>query len=823
MSAQPKIVFLHDQATYPLVRGIPLTLGRSHEGPVEHAQHVRLAHREMAPHHCQVSWDGIAVIFAPLQAEFPCYINGQVVTEAVPVDHGDILTFGPFNIELDAPEHELFPAEAEPMLPPSLVGTIPLEDGLTIGCGPSCSVPLESEEFADYPDGAFQVLVEEAPEGFRVGDRGTEPSWLNGQLFSDEDLIIGDYLQIGSQNLRFDGRSFVGVSRTLGAELHATGIYKAYGETKVLQDASFDAPSGQFIGILGPSGSGKTTLLKVISGIENLQGGQVLVNGVDLFENLSYCRSLMGYVPQDDIVHEELTVWEAMAYSAYLRLPDWTSDREIHKLIVKILESLGLYRPEKNIDHTRKRLTELSGGQRKRVSVAVELLNRPQILFLDEPTSGLDPGMEFELMSTLRSLTQSGCTVICTTHVLENVFLMDSVAVIYHGCRVFQGDSTRARSHFDVDRLSEVYTTLDEEGQKWVQSAALALADSPMGESAEANAALEEREAAKKSTVRAIKHLLSRQIAILLADPKNLMLLLGQPFIIGLLITLAAVDEGAAITKLFLAHVATFWFGCSNAAQEIVRERAIFSREKMVGLGVNAYLLGKVVAAGGISCLQALLLFGVLRLNVHEITRSIKAPPSADGDTGTGTAEAASGLALYWDGLPGSVPWQLIAMLLTALASSLIGLALSSWAKRPAQAALAVPLIIIPQILLAGYVFPLQDWRPEDEGALSAGVKRMVGAFSAITPSGAAQKIVDTSFYWQMESLNSGTAFATPFENLRIKDWKKDIPPIEPGAGTSRKIEPAYKDVRPASFGMAILFLWCVVSYGFAWTQLRKT
>jgi ABC transport system ATP-binding/permease protein len=779
----PKIVFLHDQAAYPLVSGIPLTFGRSHQSPVDHAQHVRLAHREMAPHHCQISFDGHQVVFAPLQAELPCYVNGQIISQAVIIDHGCVVTFGPFNIELDSPGKSIegLP-ESEPQPMASVVGAISLEDGLTIGCGASCVVRLESEEFADYPDGTLQVLIQKNEDGFHITDQGSEPAWLNGQLFSAENLIIGDYLQIGTQSLRFDGRSLVGVERVLGGQLDAVQISKAYGDTQVLHETSFQAPPGGFIGILGPSGHGKTTLLKVISGIERPQSGQVLVNGMDLFDSLDYNRSLMGYVPQDDIVHGELTVWDALTYSAYLRLPDWTSPREVDKLIARILHDLGLYRPDKGIDHSHKRLTELSGGQRKRVSVAVELLNRPQILFLDEPTSGLDPGMEFELMSTLRSLTQSGCTVICTTHVLENVFLMDSVAVIFQGRRVFQGDSARARVHFEVDRLSEVYTRLDEGRDRWIKAAY----PPPEGIRPQERPVQDLVTAYKKSTPRAIRHLLSRHWAILRSDPKNLLLLFGQPIIIGLLITLAAVTEGAVVTKLFLAHVTTFWFGCSNAAQEVVKERPIFTREKFVGLSVNAYLLGKVFALGSIACLQALILFGVLFINVHGLNEPVR------GDLG----------------------WQLTALILSALTATGIGLALSSWAKRQAQAVLAVPLIIIPQILLAGYVFPLEIWRPEVKKEGQPAIQRVIAVLSAATPSGSAQKIMDTSYFWNRPASNSGPINENiPYENLKIAAWKEN----------NNISSPVYNDASGAKSGIAVLLLWSMISYAFAWVHLRRT
>lgn len=778
-ASAPRLVFLHDNAAFALTVGVPLTLGKQRQGKAG-AQHLCLDHPDVAPLHCQVFWDGVSLAFEALQTALPCYVNGQAVSGTCGLDDGDVLSFGPYHVEIAGAVQGSAPSPLESREPEPrearLAGVIKLKNGLTIGCGTFNDVCLDQGEDTDYPEGSFQVLIKESAKGFHIVDQGAEPAWLNGQLFSGEDLIIGDYLQIGSHSLRYDGRALVGVPRALGGELEAFGIQKSYHGAPVLKQAGFTAPSGQFIGILGPSGHGKTTLLKVISGLEIPQAGTVLINGVDLFGNLDACRSLMGYVPQDDIVHGELTVWQALEYSAYLRLPDWTSDREIQKLIAKILENLGLYRPDKNIDHTRKKLTELSGGQRKRVSVAVELLNRPQILFLDEPTSGLDPGMEFELMSTLRNLTQSGCTVICTTHVLENVFLMDSMAVIYQGQRVFQGDSTRARAHFHVDRLSEIFTCLQNNPNEWLEKMY-----PPANQHPKVGAPLSSDYLAvkktRKSAYRAVRHLLSRHWTILKADPKNVLLLLGQPVLIGLLITCAAVTETSAVTKLFLAHVVTFWFGCSNAAQEIVKERAIFTREKFVGLGVLSYLLSKGFALGGIACLQALLLYSVLLVNVHHLSTA----------------------------LPGAPIWQLGALLLTALASTSIGLALSSWAKRQSQAILMVPLIIIPQILLAGYVFPLSIWRKDKP--TNQLVQKALTEVSAITPCGAAQRVMDVSYVWR--PYQDGGSQEDVYSNLNLEsfDWEsiEKTPPSKPGIT-----------------GLSTLLAWALGGLVFAWRQLRK-
>ena len=191
--------------------------------------------------------------------------------------------------------------------------------------------------------------------------------------------------------------------------------------------------------------------------------GAVFVDGEDIYSG--HDPRSFGFVPQEDIVHPELTVSEALRFSARLRLPAHTPPLEIQKLILQTIDQLGLRA------HAAKSISQLSGGQRKRVSVGVELLARPSILFLDEPSSGLDPATEFQLMELLRDLADTGCTIVCTTHVMENAYLMDQLIVLVGGCLAFQGSAQSAREYFGVPKLTALYDRLGEQPPKHWQAA----------------------------------------------------------------------------------------------------------------------------------------------------------------------------------------------------------------------------------------------------------------------------------------------------------------------------------------------------------------
>lgn len=243
--------------------------------------------------------------------------------------------------------------------------------------------------------------------------------------------------------------------KKLGANLSVSGLEQKKGGRLILgQNITFFIRTGEFVGLLGPSGSGKSTLLKACSGMDKPSKGLVTLNGQDLYKSLNQWRKKIGYVPQDDIIHQELTVQKAVHYAARLRLNPNMADKTRKALTTRVIHEVGLQ------DRAQLRIKKLSGGQRKRASVAVELLNRPSVLFLDEPTSGQDPQLEEAMMQLFRSLAHEGTTVLVTTHAMASVELLDLVVLLQAGQLVYMGPPQDLLNFFDTRSYEGVYKVL---------------------------------------------------------------------------------------------------------------------------------------------------------------------------------------------------------------------------------------------------------------------------------------------------------------------------------------------------------------------------
>ena len=235
--------------------------------------------------------------------------------------------------------------------------------------------------------------------------------------------------------------------------LKGSGLSVNIGGTQIIQSINLTAKSGQVVGVLGPSGSGKTTLLYALSGFQRATQGMVTLNSRDLYDNFDELKTKIGFVPQDDIVPVGLKVESVLNYAAQLRLPLLSEEERKHRLN-SVMRTLGLR------ERARVKVKKLSGGERKRVSVAVELLSRPAILFADEPTSGLDPALERELMGTFSKMAKSGTIVLVTTHIMSSLDLIDSVCLLNKGRQVFTGPPSDMKAHFGVNDYGDIYRVL---------------------------------------------------------------------------------------------------------------------------------------------------------------------------------------------------------------------------------------------------------------------------------------------------------------------------------------------------------------------------
>jgi ABC-type multidrug transport system ATPase subunit len=272
-----------------------------------------------------------------------------------------------------------------------------------------------------------------------------------------------DAVQIGSFLIQIDSPGNIGVFDTRSkTRIDAVGITKNVknraggGQICLLDNVSLVIQPNEFVGLLGPSGAGKSTLMDAMNGMRPASSGNVLINNLDFYSNLDALKQSIGYVPQDDIIHRELTVYRTLFYVAKLRLSGDVSKQEINQIIDEVLDVTGLSE-RRNVP-----VGQLSGGQRKRVSIAVELITKPSVIFLDEPTSGLDPATEEKIMRLFRQIAESGRTVVLTTHAMENVKLFDKIVVLIGGKLAFYGTPDEALKYLNAKNFKELYDRLEE-------------------------------------------------------------------------------------------------------------------------------------------------------------------------------------------------------------------------------------------------------------------------------------------------------------------------------------------------------------------------
>jgi ABC-type multidrug transport system ATPase subunit/pSer/pThr/pTyr-binding forkhead associated (FHA) protein len=537
------------------------------------------------------------------------------------------------------------------------------ETGLRIGRGEDADVrldsPIVSQAHARIVRGGDSVAL------FDLGS--TNGTYVNGERVDRHTLADGDRIVIGPYQLEVDGRVLKVQDTRRRTDLRALGLVVTAEGRRILDDVSLELAPGSFTAIVGPSGSGKSTLLKALNGARPAEEGRVLVSGVDLYAAPESLRGTIAYVPQDDIVHAELTPAECLDYTARLRLPRDTTPAERARRVAAVLESLELGERQHVPIH------RLSGGQRKRVSIAVELLTDPDLLFLDEPASGLDPGLEESLMLLLRELSFKGKTVVIVTHTLDHIHLCDTLVLLAEGRRVFTGKPADALQRFGVTHPGQLYTRLKERsGAEWIAS----FAETGTPPAPPAVRASAPRRAARKRSGQLVV-LAARYLKTVTRDRRNALLLVGQAPLVAALIGLSLLYGASDVaytkpknTLLFLLSLTAVWFGCSNAARELVKERGIFLRERMVGLRALPYVTSKLVVLSGLSLVQCVAFLLILNA---------------------------------WFGIPGRAALLLGAMLLSAAVGLLLGLVVSALARTSDRAMTLLPILLIPQVL---FTFP---------------------------------------------------------------------------------------------------------------------
>lgn len=713
---------------------------------------VVINHPSVSGRHLSMSRQQEKFFITDLGSTNGTLVNGQKIAPNTPqrLNLGDVLRIGDLTgnwVSLSLAQEGVEAVRTLAMGKLDLAG----QASVLIGRDPAAYLPLS------HPTVSFRhAMISKQDSGLVIRDLGsTNGTFVNGQRISLSPLKSGDEIQIGPFKLVYDAQQqSLMQSMRMGHRIDAIQLGREVANKKmILQNISLTVQPGEFIALVGGSGAGKSTLMKAMNGYEPANHGQIFLDGEPLYSKLDLYRTQMGYVPQDDIIHRALPVKLALWYAAKLRLPD-ARPSEIEARIQDALRSVDM------LEHADKPVRVLSGGQRKRVSIAVELLARPTLFFLDEPTSGLDPGLEKKMMYDLNRLADEGRTVVLVTHATANIEQCDHVAFLSYGRLAYYGPPNEALNFYNVHDFSDIYLKLSQDvdpakgkppspelqpyyakshADKGKISSGLLWADhysqSPFnkkyvldrqsqlktGGYVGAAGSTPPRKS-KDSFIRQTVILARRQFDLIRLDWRTLfILLLMMPLIGGLFMMVSKKDdftgrpgtvteikrslmlelEGANVgdkseyTPTATAEILVTMLGLAltqggtfGAAYEIVKERAIFKRERAVNLSVLAYVLSKVLILGGFAIIQVASVLLVMSLKVD-----LNVQGAVFKDAGI--------VELY------------ITLYLAVFASILFGLFLSAIVPTTDVVLYAILVQLFVQIILGGTLFPL------DSGAAS--------------------------------------------------------------------------------------------------------
>jgi ABC transport system ATP-binding/permease protein len=603
-----------------------------------------------------------------------------------------VVITGPLQLRLAHPTHgpavSIRPLadETPPPGPGTYLGARLVGARVRVGRAPDNDVVID-----DLTVSRHHCEVLGAAGRFEVLDLGSGAgTFLDGRRVRRAPLVQGSLIDLGRAMFVFrDGELHRYVDDTAAIVARDLTVVAGAGQ-RLLDAVSFAVEPGQMVAVIGTTGAGKSTLLKALTGFAPATRGSVSYNGRDLYGAADELRSRIGYVPQEDILHVQLKLGEALRYSAELRFADDTVAAERDARVEEVLHELGLS------DRADVPIARLSGGQRKRASVAVELLTRPSLLFLDEPTSGLDPGFELSVMHLLRQLADSGRTVVVITHAVANLDLCDRVLFLAPGGRLaYFGPPGGLLEFFGADSYAEVFVRQQEQPRTdWFRAfrkheAWARYVGQPLQRAAQPSPASlpppgDESRPRAVSAGRQFRTLVRRNVAVLAGSRGYAALLVAQaPLIAALLLVslgsgnLAPAGTGKPRAFLLVLMVAAVAMGLVNACREIVKELPIYRRERTVGLSLTAYLASKYACLGVLAVFETAVLVG---------------------------------LVVTFQGGSGSLTLRLgVVAFAVSLASVALGLAISALVTSDSAALVLVPVVIIGQLVLANGLFEVES------------------------------------------------------------------------------------------------------------------
>lgn len=715
--------------TYPLTKP-QITVGRAVDNDIVVRSEIisRQAHARL-----QKVGHGYQIVTSP-EAANPLLLRGRPFTGFHQLQHGDKLRIGGSDPGLMVTLTYLHPSQAPVDTGPAQAIRWGNKTHITIGRDSSNDIVLDMPLVS-----RFHAQVERIGQRYRIQDlRSANGTFVNDQPVTGEQwLNQQDVIRIGASRLVLGQAGLAQYDESTSLRIEARGLNKwVTSDLNILQDISLVFQPREFVVVVGQSGGGKTTLVDAIAGYRPATHGQVFVNDIDVYSNFDAVRQNIGYVPQQDIIHKELTVYQALSYAAQLRMPPDTTAAEREERINEVMRDLDL-------SHRRDtEISSLSGGQQKRVSIGVELLTKPGLFFLDEPTSGLDPGMETAFMQLMRRLADQGRTITLVTHATKNVMLADKVVFLARGGYLaWFGPPNEALTYFDQFRtererrgrdieFDEIYAILDDEQrgqahdwaerfrqhQAYNQYIAQPIQQGPITPPVIAEPTTPLEKPAKQKLTSGWRQFLilsSRNLRILTRDRYSLMLMIGVAPIVSLLDVILSLVLGRnpfdpvtgsfpeVMITLFLLSVYGVMVGGLSQMREIVKEQAVYKRERLVNLQLLPYVMSKVWVA---------VLLAMYHAAVYTLVHYLAfAMPGGWTEFGV----------IY------------ISLTLATIAGMMLGLFASALSPNANTAPLIVVVFMLPQIVLGGALVALPE-------AISAptSTKWAFQAFMAVTGPG---------------------------------------------------------------------------------------
>ncbi len=692
---------------YPLTTEI-ITVGRSDDNDIVIQSQI------VSRHHAHLERFGIRYLIVPHpDATNPLSLDGYPLINKQSLRESNILRIGGNDPGSMVTLGYHSPSEAGATIDARVV-EFGQQDILHIGRDAANEIVLDAPNISRY-----HAQIERVGKRYRVRDlRSANGTFVNNQMVDEEAwLNPGDSIKIGPYRFILGADQLSQFDDSGGLQVSAEGLKKwVRKDLNILKNISVVFQPREFVVVVGQSGGGKSTLIDAIAGYRPATDGQILVNGIDAYKNFDAIRGDIGYVPQKDIIHMELTVYQALDYAARLRMPKDTSKDERQKRVAEVLDDLDLTH-RKDVQ-----ISGLSGGQQKRVSIGVELLTKPGLFFLDEATSGLDPGTETALMQLMRRLADQGRTIVLVTHATKNVMLADKVIFLARGGYLaWFGPPNEALEYFDHYRtkrekmvgkieFDEIYAILDDPNsgspEEWSRRfqqhrASQQYITEPLEQIKQAAVMHPAIKDGKKTSPTSSRQRVSslhqflvlsaRNLKILFRDRSSLILMLiAAPMVASLDFLLAPMmgrnpfdyfDGKMPVISvtLFLVTIDSLLVGGLSQMREFVKEADIYKRERLVNLKIFPYVASKIWIAALLALYQ-----GLAYTIIHYIAFD----------------------------MPGGIEefiFFYITLVLAVLAGMMLGLVASALSPAPSSAPLIMIMLLVPQIVLSGALAPLPN------------------------------------------------------------------------------------------------------------------